>query len=127
MSEKPTPAYHLQKAREREHILHAIVLAQREWRRVIEVVEAAPTAGQAQLAVQEVFSLTPHQAMAVMDMQVRRVAAVERDKITDDLAKVALTSRSSNRTWCLCQLGVSGSAFRLQVLISRVRSAAHGS
>jgi hypothetical protein len=26
--------------------------------------------------------------MAVMDMQVRRVAAVERDKITDDLAKV---------------------------------------
>jgi DNA gyrase subunit A len=88
VSEEPTAEYHLQKAREREHILVAIVLAQREWRRVIEVVEAAATTSEAQLAIQRAFSMTPHQAMAVMDMQVRRVTAVERDHITEDLAKV---------------------------------------
>jgi DNA gyrase/topoisomerase IV subunit A len=81
-----TPQYRLEKAREREHVVAAIVRAQTEWRDILDVVEAAESADAAQKAVQKSFGFSREQAMAVMDTQFRRVSHQDRTRIADELA-----------------------------------------
>jgi DNA gyrase subunit A len=76
----------LEKAREREHVLAALVRAQTEWRDILDVVEAADSADAVQEALQTGFGFSREQAMAVMDTQFRRVSHLDRKRIADELA-----------------------------------------
>ena len=86
MSKQQTPAYQLQKAREREHVLAAVLVAQQQWRHVLELVESAGTADEAQVAVCDEFDLTWEQAAAVIDTQFRRLNKSDRDRMASELA-----------------------------------------
>ena len=81
-----TPQYRLEKAREREHVVVAIVRAQTEWRDILEVVEAAASPDAAQKALRTSFGFSREQATAVMDTQFRRVSYQDRTRIADELA-----------------------------------------
>ena len=85
MTEDWTPQYRLQKAREREHVVSAIVRAQSEWRDILEALEQAETAETAKEALRRAFGFTQEQALAVMDTQFRRVSRQDRDHVSDEL------------------------------------------
>lgn len=86
MTDHSTPQYRLAKAREREHVVAAIVRAQTEWRDLLDVIEAADSADAAQEALQTSFGFSRQQAMAVMDTQFRRVSHQDRKRLADELA-----------------------------------------
>jgi DNA gyrase subunit A len=81
-----TPERRLRAARQREHVVEAVVVAQLEWRRVLELVETSDTAEAAQRAVAAAFGLTREQSVAVIDIQFRRISRADRDRIASELA-----------------------------------------
>jgi DNA gyrase/topoisomerase IV subunit A len=68
VSKKWTPAHRLQKAREREHVLSALVVALGQWPRVLESIESAASADEARVAVCEEFDFTWEQAQLETDL-----------------------------------------------------------
>lgn len=88
MTDEGTPDYRLQKARERERVVSAIVRAQSEWREILEVLESSESAEAAQDALARTFGLAHDQVWAVLDTQFRRVSRADRDRIADELASL---------------------------------------
>jgi hypothetical protein len=86
VTDDAAPEHRLEKARQREHVVSAVARAQSEWRNILEALEAADSAEAAPDVLQQTFGLTREQAVAVMDMQFRRVARLDRDRIFDELA-----------------------------------------
>ena len=85
VTEEWTPQHRLEKAREREHVVAAIVRAQVEWRDILGAVEQAESADEAQKTLQTAFGFTRDQALAVMDTQFRRISRQDRSRISDEL------------------------------------------
>src|SRR5690606_24647595 len=54
---------------------------------VIQLIRSSPSADQARTGLMELLDIDEVQATAILDMQLRRLAALERQKILDDLAK----------------------------------------
>ncbi len=77
-------AYELDKARKRAHILEGYLIALANLDAVIETIRRSPDAETAKGRLMERFSLTEVQAQAILDMQLRRLAALERQKIEDE-------------------------------------------
>ena len=75
-------------AREREHVASAIARAQLEWRALLELVEEFTSADDARDALTQAFGFTDVQAMAVMDMQFRRVTHADRERIAMELVEL---------------------------------------
>ncbi len=81
--------FDLGKAREREHILQGLIKALEHLDEVIKTIRAADSADDAKTKLQAApFDLTEIQAQAVLDMQLRRLAALERKKIEDEYAEI---------------------------------------
>ena len=77
--------YDLEKAQERAHILEGLLRAIDMLDAVIRTIRGAPSAEEAkQLLMRTPFTLSDRQAQAVLDMQLRRLAKLERDKIQDE-------------------------------------------
>ena len=77
--------FDLQKAQERAHILEGLLKALNDLDRVIEIIRKASSADDAKTALtQPPLSLSERQAQAVLDMQLRRLAALEQQKIQDE-------------------------------------------
>lgn len=85
MTEDRTSQYRLEKAREREHVVSAIVRAQAEWRDILDALEQAESADEAQKTLQANSGFTREQALAVMDTQFRRISRLDRSRISDEL------------------------------------------
>jgi DNA gyrase subunit A len=85
--------YQLQKARARAHILDGLLIALANLDAVIQTIRESPDADTAKTRLMERFSLSEIQAQAILDMQLRRLAALERQKIEDEhrdvLARIA--------------------------------------
>lgn len=85
--------YELAKAREREHILEGLIKALNNIDEVIETIKKSKDSEDAKNKLCEKFDLTEIQAQAILDMQLRRLAALERDKLENEykeiLAKIA--------------------------------------
>ncbi len=77
-------AYELQKARDRSHILAGLLIALNHLDEVIAVIRQSPDADAAKTRLIERFTLSERQAQAILDMQLRRLAALERQKIEDE-------------------------------------------
>ncbi|MEZ0364941.1 intein-containing DNA gyrase subunit A [Mycobacterium sp. pUA109] len=80
--------YRLRKANERAHILRGLVKALDALDEVIALIRASETVDIARQGLIELLDIDEIQAQAILDMQLRRLAALERQKIIDDLAKI---------------------------------------
>ena len=76
--------YQLLKARERDHILLGLIKALDQLDAVISTIRGSDDAEDARTRLMTGFSLTQVQAQAILDMQLRRLAALERQKILDE-------------------------------------------
>ncbi len=80
--------YRLRKANERAHILRGLVKALDALDEVIALIRASETVDVARQGLIELLDIDEIQAQAILDMQLRRLAALERQRIVDDLAKI---------------------------------------
>jgi DNA gyrase subunit A len=80
--------YRLRKANERAHILRGLVKALDALDEVIALIRASETVDVARAGLIELLDIDEIQAQAILDMQLRRLAALERQRIIDDLAKI---------------------------------------
>jgi DNA gyrase subunit A len=83
--------FELKKARRRAHVLEGLLIALNNLDDVIQTIRQSPDADIAKVSLIEKFKLTEIQAQAILDMQLRRLAALERQKIEDE--HLSLTER----------------------------------
>ena len=82
--------FRLKKAEERAHILRGYVKALDALDEVIALIRRSPSADEARPALMELLDVDEIQATAILDMQLRRLAALERQRIIDQLAEIEL-------------------------------------
>ncbi|ALE86082.1 DNA gyrase subunit A [Pseudonocardia sp. HH130629-09] len=80
--------YRLRKAEERAHILRGLVKALDALDEVIALIRASATVDVAKAGLIDLLDVDDIQAQAILDMQLRRLAALERQKIVDELAEI---------------------------------------
>lgn len=83
--------YELRKAKERAHILEGLKIALDHIDEVIATIRASHNTDEAQENLIKQFSLTEIQARAILAMQLRTLAGLERQKIEDELAELLKT------------------------------------
>ncbi|MQS13181.1 DNA gyrase subunit A [Streptomyces kaniharaensis] len=76
--------FRLRKAEERAHILRALLRALDVIDEVIALIRASASADAARTGLMELLSIDELQANAILEMQLRRLAALERQRITDE-------------------------------------------
>jgi DNA gyrase subunit A len=76
--------YLLRKAQERAHILRALLKAIDQIDAVIALIRASESASAAHQGLMELLEIDEIQARAILDMQLRRLAALERQQLTDE-------------------------------------------
>ena len=76
--------FELQKARARAHILDGLLVALAKLDAVIDTIRKSPDADEAKIRLMKKFELSELQAQAILDMQLRRLAALEREKIENE-------------------------------------------
>ena len=85
--------YRLRKAEERAHILRGYLKALDALDEVIALIRASATVDDARTGLMGLLDIDELQATAILDMQLRRLAALERQKIIDEyddlMAKIA--------------------------------------
>jgi DNA gyrase subunit A len=80
--------FELKEARAREHILEGLKIAVDHIDEVIAIIKKSKDADEAKVKLMTKFSLSDIQTTAILDMQLRRLAALERQKIEDELSMV---------------------------------------
>jgi DNA gyrase subunit A len=80
--------FELRKAKERAHILEGLKIALDHIDEVIATIRASETTEEAQTNLIAKFSLSEIQARAILAMQLRTLAGLERKKIEDELAEL---------------------------------------
>ncbi len=83
--------FELKGARERAHILEGLKIALDQIDRVIATIRRSKTVDEARQNLITEFKLDQVQAQAILDMALRRLASLERQKILDELAEVNKT------------------------------------
>jgi DNA gyrase subunit A len=76
--------FQLEKARARAHILEGLLIALAHLDDIIQTIRQSPDAEVAKERLVERFNLSEKQAQAILDLQLRRLAALERQKIEDE-------------------------------------------
>ena len=76
--------FELAKARDRAHILEGLLIALANLDEVVQTIRQSPDVDVAKERLISRFSLTDRQAQAILDMQLRRLVALERQKIEDE-------------------------------------------
>jgi DNA gyrase subunit A len=79
--------YQLRKAEERAHILRGLAKALDQLDAVIALIRGSESAEAARSGLMELLDIDEIQAVAILDMQLRRLAALERQKIIDELVE----------------------------------------
>ncbi len=80
--------FELEKALARAHILEGLKIALDHLDEVIKTIRQSPDADTAKTRLMTRFKLDELQATAILDMQLRRLAALERKKIEEELAEL---------------------------------------
>jgi len=80
--------YRLRKAQERAHVLEGLIVALGALDEVIALIRGAESADAALGGLRSRFDLTEIQARAILDMQLRRLAALERQRIADEYGEL---------------------------------------
>ena len=80
--------YDLNKAEERAHILEGLLIALDNIDEVIRIIRASKTVQSAKAELMERFGLTEVQAQAIVDMRLRALTGLEREKIENEYAEL---------------------------------------
>jgi DNA gyrase subunit A len=78
----------LRKAQERAHILRALIKAIDQIDAVIALIRASESAAAAQQGLIEMLDIDEIQARAILDMQLRKLAALERQQLIDEFEEL---------------------------------------
>ncbi len=78
--------FELNEAEKRAHILEGLLIALDHLDEVIRLIRASQTPDEAREGLMTSFGLTDIQARAILDMTLRRLTGLERDKIKDEYA-----------------------------------------
>ncbi|MGB3491725.1 MAG: DNA gyrase subunit A [Elainellaceae cyanobacterium] len=76
--------YQLRKAQERDHLLQGLLVALENLDAIIHLIRQAPDAPTAKQGLTDRFQLSDSQADAILQMQLRRLTALEADKILQE-------------------------------------------
>jgi DNA gyrase subunit A len=76
--------HELAKAKARAHILDGLLIALSNLDKIIETIRKSPDADVAKTRLMKGYELSDLQAQAILDMQLRRLAALERKKIQEE-------------------------------------------
>lgn len=82
--------YDLRKAREREHILQGLIIAQDNIDEVIRIIRGSKNIPDSKANLMERFALSDLQADAIVTMPLGRLSNMERQKILDEMAAIEL-------------------------------------
>ena len=82
--------YRLAEAERRAHVLRGLAKALDMLDEVIALIRRSPEVEDARVGLMELLEIDEIQATAILDMQLRRLAALERQKIIDQLAEIEL-------------------------------------
>ena len=80
--------YDLNKAEERNHILEGLLIALDNIDEVIRIIRSSETVALAKEQLMERFGLTDVQAQAIVDMRLRTLTGLERDKLEQEHAEL---------------------------------------
>jgi len=83
--------FELDKAKERSHILEGLKIALDRLDEIIATIRKSQTTETARNNLMEGFGLSQIQAQAILEIQLRRLAALERKKVTDEYTEVLKT------------------------------------
>ena len=83
--------FQLEKARQRAHILAGLRIAVGNLDEVIALIRAAADTAAARNALIQRFSLDEPQAQAILDMQLRRLSALERERLEEEYNQIQTT------------------------------------
>ncbi|MFP4311650.1 MAG: DNA gyrase subunit A, partial [Nitriliruptoraceae bacterium] len=89
--------HRLAKARARAHIVEGLLTALDHLDEVIALIRGAESAAVAKLELMQRLELTERQAQAVLDMQLRRLAALERAELEDEYQQLLATIEQLER------------------------------
>ena len=76
--------YELNKAEERAHILQGLLIALDNIDRVIEIIRGSKNVAEAKQHLMEEFALSDAQSQAIVDMRLRALTGLEREKIENE-------------------------------------------
>ncbi|MGW5050868.1 intein-containing DNA gyrase subunit A [Actinokineospora sp. NPDC004072] len=80
--------YRLRKAEERAHILRGYAKALDQLDEVIALIRRSPSADEARVGLMSLLEVDEIQATAILELQLRRLAALERQRIIDELDEI---------------------------------------
>jgi DNA gyrase subunit A len=80
--------YRLRKAEERAHILRGLAKALDLLDETIALIRRSPSAEESKAGLMNLLDVDEIQATAILDMQLRRLAALERQRIIDELVEI---------------------------------------
>lgn len=83
--------YDLSEARDRAHILEGLLIALKNLDEVIKTIRESANTEAAKESLMSKFGLTEIQSLAILDMQLKRLAALERQKIEDEYQQIKKT------------------------------------
>jgi len=83
--------FELREAQARLHILDGLLIAVKNIDAVIQTIRSSQNTDEAKTKLMERFKLTDIQAVAILDMQLRRLSALEREKLEDEWKMVKET------------------------------------
>lgn len=82
--------YDLNKAQERAHILKGLLIALDNIDEVISIIRSSSNGNVAKTRLIEAFSLTDPQAQAIIDMRLRALTGLERERLENEYAELML-------------------------------------
>lgn len=88
--------FDLEKAKARAHILEGYMIALKNLDELIGIIRAAPDVETARAKLMKRYKLTELQATAILDMQLRRLAALERKKIETEYKEMTALIKGLN-------------------------------
>ncbi len=83
--------YRLRKAEERAHLVEGLLLALANIDEVVRIIRSSPDVGVARVSLIDRFGFSEVQAGYVLDMQLRRLVALEVEKLEAELAELRAT------------------------------------
>ena len=97
--------FELNKAEERAHILEGFAIALENLDQVIALIRASADTATARAQLEERFGLSQRQAQAILEMRLRSLTAMERQKVMDELEELRAKIADLKDLHSRCQLG----------------------